>query len=354
MIDTPDTHQPLERSLRGGRIGLQPLSRFCHNVGMGLTAGVDVRRVFETEANRGSMLHRSKVMEVRDHVARGSSVAAAFHASNGYFPPLLCEMLEVGERTGRIEQIFLRLAEYYEQLVKLRRTFLLGIAWPMLELVGAILVIGLFILIIGMVSDEPPMTFFGLYGVRGAIIYFSVIGVIVGSIGVTILGAVKGWISLEPLFRLLMYVPFLGAGLKTVALSRLTWSLALATNSDLSAQRAVELAVRTTHSTYYTRFIDGMKNVLSRGRTMHEAFATTGIYPEDFMASLETGEISGSISETMLILSREYEDRAKTFFRVLTAVAGVLIFLGVAGIIVFMIFQMAMQYIGILNDASQM
>ncbi|MCA9165281.1 MAG: type II secretion system F family protein, partial [Planctomycetales bacterium] len=120
--DPLDAYDPPSQSQTGGRIGLQPLSRFCHNIGTGLHAGVDVRRVFETESNRGTMLHRNKVIEVRDHFARGASVSSAMKASNGYFPPLLCEMVEVGERTGRLEQIFIRLGEYYEQLVKLRRT----------------------------------------------------------------------------------------------------------------------------------------------------------------------------------------------------------------------------------------
>ena len=350
--DPLDAYEPPAQSQSGGRIGLQTLSRLCHNVGTGLHAGVDVRRVFETEANRGSMLHRNKITEIRDHIARGTSVSSAFKASNGYFPSLLCEMIEVGERTGRLEQIFIRLGDYYEQLLKLRRTFLMGIAWPMLELIGAILVIGLFILIIGMVSDgEPAMTFFGLYGAKGAAIYFTLVGMIAGSITLTIVAAMRGWISLEPFLRFLMNVPFLGTGLQNAALSRLTWSLAMATDSDLSAKRAVELAVRTTQSSYYMRFIDGMKNVIGRGRTMHDAFASTGVYPDDFLASLETGEISGSISETMLLLSREYEERTKTFFRVMTGLAGMLVFLTVAAIIITMIFKMFAQYLGILDDA---
>ncbi len=352
--DPAEAYDPPKQSELGGKIGLQALSRFCHNIGTGLHAGVDVRRVFESEANRGSMLHRNKVTEIRDHVARGTSVSSAFKASNGYFPPLLCEMIEVGERTGRLEQIFIRLGDYYEQLLKLRRTFLMGIAWPMLELIGAILVIGLFILIIGMVSDEPPMTFFGLYGVRGAIIYFTLVGLIAGTIALTIVSAMRGWVNLDPVFSLLMRLPFIGTGLQNAALSRLTWALAMATNSDLSAKRAVELAVRTTQSTYYMRFIDGMKNVIGRGKTIHEAFASTGVYPDEFLASVETGEIAGSLSETMMIVSREYEERTKTFFRVMTGVAGTLVFLTVAGIIVTMIFKMAMQYIGVLNDATQM
>lgn len=312
-----------------------------------------MRRVFETEASRGSTRHRSKVMQIRDHIATGGSVSQALHATEGYFPPLLCEMVEVGERSGRQEQIFLRLGEYYEQLLKLRRTFIQGIAWPMLQFVMAICVVGLFILIMGMISDPPPFTIFGLYGVKGAIIYFSIVGVVVGSITAVIYASTKGLIDLEPLHRLVLAVPFLGNGFKTLCLSRLVWALSMTTDTDLSAKRSVELAVRATQSSYYTRFIDGMLNVIGRGRTMHDAFDTTGVYPGDFLDSLQTGEISGQISETMLILSREYEDRVKTFFRMLTMAAGALVFMMVAGFIIFMIFTIAMQVLGVYDEALQ-
>jgi type II secretory pathway component PulF len=94
-------------------------------------------------------------------------------------------------------------------------------------------------------------------------------------------------------------------------------------------------------------------NVIGRGRSIHDAFETTGVYPPDFLGALQTGEIAGQISETMLILSREYEDRVKAFFKTLTVVAGTLVFLMVAGFIVFMIFSLAMQIFGIYDEALQ-
>jgi len=349
-----DAYQAPKRTNLGGRVGLKVLARFCHNVGTGLHAGVDARRVFETEASRGSMRHRNNVMQVRDHIAQGGSVSQALHATQGYFPPLLCEMVEVGERSGRLEQVFLRLGEYYEQLLKLRRTFLQGVAWPLLQLVMAIGVIGLLILIMGMISDPPPFTILGLYGVRGALIYFGVVGVVVGSIAAVIFASTKGLIDLQPLHRLVLAVPFLGNGFKTLCMSRLVWALSMTTDTDLSAKRAVELAVRATQSSYYTRFIAGMLNVIGRGRTMHDAFETTGVYPPDFLDALQTGEISGQISETMEILSHDYEDRVKTFFRMLTMAAGALVWMMVAGFIIFMIFTLVMKvYIGPINEALQ-
>ena len=60
-------------------------------------------------------------------------------------------------------------------------------------------------------------------------------------------------------FRLLIQVPIIGPAMRNMALSRLTWALALATDSDLDAQRAVELAVRSTQNSYYVSQLDRMR-----------------------------------------------------------------------------------------------
>jgi type II secretory pathway component PulF len=324
----------------------------CYNLGTGLHAGIDVRRLFETEAARGSAKHRATMTEIRERIAQGDTVSDAFKGANGYFPPMLCEMIEVGERTGRLDQLFQRMNEYYEHLLKLRRQFLAGITMPMLQLIGAILVIGLFIWIIGMVSDNPPIAPFGLHGTRGAMIYFSVVGLILGIIGGVVFAGVRGWINFDLVTRLLMNIPFFGRGLQNVALSRLTWSLALATDSDLPADRAAELAVRTTQNSFYTQHIDGMKNMISRGRSMYEAFETTGAYPDEFLDALQTGEIAGRISETMQLSAREYAERTRMFFAALTVAASGAVWIGVAAFIIYMIFVFAMQYIGMISSAA--
>jgi hypothetical protein len=153
------------------RIGTRALSQFCQRVGTALHAGIDVRRVWDNESKRGSAPQRGVMEGIRQQVARGDSLASAFARTNGYFPPLVCEMVEVGERTGRLEEVFLRLGEHYDHLLNLRRAFLIGIAWPLIELTLAVIAIGFFILLYGWLGlrdiNGEPMTIFGLYGTQG-------------------------------------------------------------------------------------------------------------------------------------------------------------------------------------------
>ncbi|MDP6467086.1 MAG: type II secretion system F family protein [Pirellulaceae bacterium] len=339
-----------------GRIGNKALARVCHNVGGGLHAGVDIRRVLETESMRGSTRQRSEMARIRDQINGGDTLTGAMRAAGGYFPPLLIEMVEVGERTGRLERVFLKLGEHYDQLVKLKRNFLIGIAWPMIELFIAVLVIGLMIFILGMVtngSEPPPITFFGLYGTRGLIIYSSIVAVIVAGIAGLIFAVKNELINIDPMIRLLMQVPGIGPGIKTLAISRMTWALAMATDTDIDPRKAIELSVRTTQNTYYTSQINTMQKVITRGGEMTDAFQQTNRFPDDFLDALQTGEVAGRISETMEIIAKEYEERAKLFYRMLTVAAGTLVFMVVGIVIIAMIFALFSQYLGMLNGLME-
>lgn len=322
------------------RIGTRHLSRLCHNVGTGLHAGLDIRRILDSQWQLAPHGDRAFLGNVRDRVAKGEGLAASFKASNGFFPPLFCEMIEVGERTGRMELVFFRLAEHYDQIIRLRRNFLIGIAWPLFELTLGILAIGLLIYILGALGAGGV---FGLEGTRGVIIWFGLVGCVVAAIVAPIVAVQKGWISADPLLRVLTRLPGVGNGLRIFAMSRLTWSLAMATDSDLPPDKAIELAVRSTQNGYYTDRLEPMKLTVRRGREMHEAFRGAGVYPADFLDALQTGEIAGRTSETMMVIAKDYDERAKMWYRGLAFVCGFLVFLLVAGLMVFMIINLFMN-----------
>lgn len=337
------------------RITTRHLARICHNVGTGLHAGLDVRRIWEHESQRGPQSARPYLEDVRQQIDTGESLAAAVKHPRNFFPPLFCEMVEVGERTGRLERVFQRLAEHYEQGLVLRRNLVAGIAWPLIELTLGVLVVGFLIWILGALTggNEKPMTVFGLSGARGALIWFSGVGTVAALIALPIVGFSKGWFDPGPFYRVLLHVPGLGRGLRVIAMSRLTWALAMATDSDLPPDKAIELALRSTQNSYYTDLLEQMRLTIRRGGEMHDAFRKTGRYPPEFVEAIQTGELTGRVSETVQILSREYDERAKLWYRGLSVAVGFGIFLLVAAFMIIMIFQIAQLYLSPINEALQ-
>ncbi len=90
------------------------------------------------------------------------------------------------------------------------------------------------------------------------------------------------------------------------------------------------------------------------GNEIHEALAATRVFPAGFVDAVQVGEDSGMLAETMANLSNQYQDEAKLAMNVITAVLGFLVFLLIAVIIIFFIYQIFMNaYLGPINEALE-
>jgi type IV pilus assembly protein PilC len=339
------------------QISTTQLARLCNRVGTSLRAGIDARTVFQREAQRGG----GKQRDVMDRIARainsGESVTSALSSVNGYFPPLLCEMVAVGEKTGKVDEVFLQLGEQYQHILQLRRNFLVGIIWPAIELTAAFVIIGLFILLMGTIvpmqaDGTPVFDVLGIgVGVPGLINYLLIVGVIVAVVAGVIWGFLSGRFGPWPM-QALMRLPMIGKCLEMMALSRMAWALAMANNSGMDTRRAVKLALRSASNPYYSSQEKKIDRMLADGAEIHEAFALTRAFPSEFVDVVSTGEISGTLPESLLRLSQDYQSRARSTSGIITVFASFAVWGMVALIIIFFIFRFAMFYLNAINPAT--
>lgn len=62
----------------------------------------------------GSPIYKRAVSAASKEVERGTSLAVAL-AQTEAFPPLLSQMVSVGEETGKLDEVLLKIASYFEQ-----------------------------------------------------------------------------------------------------------------------------------------------------------------------------------------------------------------------------------------------
>jgi len=179
-------------------------------------------------------------------------------------------------------------------------------------------------------------------------------GLIAGAIAFTSHGLVRGWFGPQPVL-MAMKIPVLGKSLESLALSRLTWSLALSLDSGMDARRAVELSIKAAQNPYYESSLARVTGGIRANKQFHESFHEAGVFPEDFVNQLEAAELAGATSESLLRLAKEYEDRARTAMRVLTAIATVLVMLIVGAVMIVAIFTLFYHaYLKPMYDALEM
>lgn len=340
-------------------ISTRSLIQLCNRVGTAVKSGIDARRVWEMEERHASGALKTALGTIRQQVAGGGTVAEGMQAADGFFPPMFVQMVAIGEQTGQLDQVLHRLGEHYEHMASMRRTFWIGIAWPLFELIFAVLIIGALIFIMGIIGgvtggETPDVLGWGLVGTSGALIWFLFCGFIAGGIALFAHAITRGWMGPQPLM-LAMRVPVLGSCLESLALSRLTWSLAVALDSGMDALRAAELSIRAAQNPYYEQALPLVVARIRANDQFHESFAAGGVFPADFVHQLEAAEEAGATNESLRRLAKEYDERARNSMRILTGIATVLVTLLVVGLMVFAIFSLAWHgYIKHLYEMERM
>ena len=100
----------------------------CRRLSTVLGAGIDLRTTWQRESERATgHVARDHFAAIREDVARGESLADALAARGAYFPAIFREMVDVGEQTGHLSEVFAQLADHYEGQDRMRRTFLAAI-----------------------------------------------------------------------------------------------------------------------------------------------------------------------------------------------------------------------------------
>jgi type IV pilus assembly protein PilC len=332
------------------RIATGNLIQLLRRVSIAMDAGVDARTIWDKESRQGPSEMRQYLSRIRDAVARGDTVSSAMQTCDDFFPPLVVDMIDVGEQTGSVEAVLRKLLEHYEHLRDLRRMFLKGIAWPAIQLVAALFIVGLLIWILGMIgsfSGTEPVDILGLglVGNRGLLIYVTLLVMAGAAVAGSVYAFRNGRLGTAPI-QMAMATPGLGKVIQVFSLARFCWTLSLSLGSGADARTSLRLALRSTQNPYYashTQEVD--QAILNRGVEMHEALRGTDVFPADFLHSLETAELAGASSEALEKLAQEYQRRAETTSKVMTVAAAMIVYGGVALFIIMLIFRLAYFYI---------
>jgi type IV pilus assembly protein PilC len=336
------------------RISTRQLATIARRLATSLGAGVDARTVFTREAERArGHFARDRFRTIRDAIHRGHSISDAFEQTGDYFPTLFREMLRVGEQSGRLSETLAQLAEHYEGQVRLSRSFLVMLVWPMIELGIALMAIGAVIWICGAILNNLDILGWGLVGNRGLVIYLMILAGIGFAISMLVRAIKRGVFWAGPVQKLALMVPGVGKALQTLCLARLAWAMHLTFNTGMDVLRAVHLSLRSTNNARYTDQSKAIERAIERGDSVAEAFADSGVFPVDFLDALHVAEESGQVSEAMGRLSNSYRQQAEAAMTVLATFGGFALIGLIAIFLIGMIFKMASFYTSTIMDLAK-
>jgi len=116
------------------------ISRFTRTLGTLLASGIPLLDALQIgEAVMGNEVYGQALEEVRTNVREGASLAQPLKDS-GVFPPLVTRMIAVGEQTGEMEEMLVKVADIYDQQVETMVSTLTSLLEPvMIVIIGAVM-----------------------------------------------------------------------------------------------------------------------------------------------------------------------------------------------------------------------
>jgi type IV pilus assembly protein PilC len=325
------------------------LAQWCRAIRHGHGAGLPLVRMFEMQAKSGPANLRDAASRIAGKLQSGVTLEDALSVEGPNLPEMFIALAAVGERSGRIPEVFGQLEEYYRLQGQMRREFRAQSTLPVIVFIGAVLVIALTIFLMGLLaSSESTATApigFGLTGASGAIIFLVVVGSVVGGTLLAI-KLLTSTVAKRAAFEAwLLRVPVVGPCVQAAALSRFCLALRLTLDSSLSIGKALKLSLTATGNGAFQRQADRIVKRLKKGEELVKAIGKDSVFPAEFIATLNVGEESGQIPEVMARQAEHYREETARRAKALTRMLAGGIYALVAIFVIVAIFLMASVYL---------
>ena len=342
------------------RIPTKTLIHLSRSLGTMLESGIQIRKSLQIATKKiGHSKTRSILRHISDDIDGGTDLATAFREHGHFFPTLFIDMLAVAEDSGALPDVLKHLAEHYENNMRMKKEFIQSIIWPAFQLFAAILVIAVLILVLGMLasttgnSEMADEMLFGLSGPSGAATWLFC------SFG-SMAGLFFAYKLLNAMFQgergldiVLVQIPVLGHCMKAFAIARFSWAYFLTQQTGMAVVDSLKASLRATGNGAYMGSTSLICNEILEGATLTDALDRSGMFPEDYIEMVSVAEESGTVPEALHRLSPQFEENARSHMKTLTRAITILVWLIVAGFILFFVFSFMLWYVGQINQALE-
>jgi type IV pilus assembly protein PilC len=109
------------------------IAKFTRTLGTLVKSGVPILQAMETVAKTtGNKLIEKSILEVKDSVREGERIAEPLKKKLDVFPPMVVQMISVGEETGQLDTMLFKIADFYDKEVSAAVEALTGMIEPLI------------------------------------------------------------------------------------------------------------------------------------------------------------------------------------------------------------------------------
>jgi len=325
---------------RGPKLGKTDVLLFSRQLHSLLKAGIPITRALSGLQESAGAAMAAVIRQTRESLESGNALSLSMARQHGVFSAFYIAMVRVGELTGRLDEVFMRLFHHlsFEKLMRDQvKTALRYPSFVVAVMGAAIVIINLFVIpafqkvFDGFGAELPLMTRILIGFSRFMLDSWPYLlgGAVVGGF------AFRAWLrTVEGRYtwdRILLRLPIAGKILTKATLSRFARSFALALKSGVPVVEAMVVVASTVENAYVARAVVKMREGVERGDSLMRTAAASRIFTPVVLQMIAVGEESGALDEMLSEVADFYQQDVEYELKTLSSQIEpiLIVFLGV-------------------------
>lgn len=330
------------RLVEGG-ISLEQLVMFTRQMYALSKAGIPIMRAIHGLADSAhSKPLRKALLALEADLGNGRPLSLAMQSHPRVFSSLFIAIIHVGENTGRLEEAFLQLSNYFALELETRKRIKAALRYPLMVIMA--LAIALVILNLKVIPVFAGM--FAKFGVELPLMTRFLLGMsamfvrwwwLMGLTVAAVVGAWVYWIR-TPNGRLIwgrwqLRLPIIGSIITRSLLARFARSFAMMLRAGVPLNQALSLVADAVDNAHVAQRIREMRSGVERGESLLRCAAASQLFTPLVMQMFAVGEETGQVEELMQEAAEYYEREVDYDLRTLTARIEPILLVIVAGMV---------------------
>jgi MSHA biogenesis protein MshG len=299
------------------RISLDDRLLFSRQMYTLLKSGVPLMRALIGLQESAKSVAMAKVLQdLRTSLDSGRDLNSSMRRHPEVFSQFFVSMVRVGEMSGSLEEIFLRLFNHLDFEKDMKERVQQALRYPAFVLIAmgiALVILNLFVipafakLFAGLKTELPLITQlliqFSNFMVQywPALLAFGIACVIGARVYTGTSGGRYNWDKLK------LRLPLAGSIIEKVTLARFARSFAISLKSGMSMVQTLAVLAQVVDNAYIAQRIDQMREGVERGESVLRTARSTGVFTPIVLQMMAVGEEAGELDELMQEVADMYQ-----------------------------------------------
>lgn len=323
-----------------GKLNFTALVDFTRQMGIMINAGlslVDSLSIITEQTTDNNQ--RMVVLRIAESIKSGSALSTSLSEMPESFPNYYVSLIKAGESSGKLDDVFLRLAENLEKSREFKGKVTGALIYPLLIIVAIVVVAFIMMAFVlpqllelyeNFDVELPSSTKFIIALSNFMAKFWPLIIAAVFGLSLLIRTILKKPASRKVLDRYLIRLPVFGKIIQQSILVETTRTLSILIKSGVPLLEGLTIVKRTTSNILYKEAFEEVYDDVEKGRSLGEALTSTGIFPTIFVQMTSVGEKTGKLDDTLLRLSKYFQMESELAIKTATTLIepAILIILG--------------------------